>query len=142
LIGAAGVYLRLLAVAGKLWQRLGRMKLLLHRVTNVQDSGTLGKHRRVVLCVVSRWADHSGRHVRRAAACSGRRRVDWLQYHAEHLPGWHRRPNFSAGISGQTNSNLLVNLAGGTIGNGFTARDGAVVNVSSGSIGSYDRTSD
>lgn len=44
--------------------------------------------------------------------------------------------SFSAGISGQTHSNLAVNLAGGTIASGFTARDGAVVNVSAGSVGS------
>jgi len=43
--------------------------------------------------------------------------------------------NFEAGRFGQTSTQLEVNLAGGSIGSGFSAYDGAVVQVSSGGIG-------
>lgn len=43
--------------------------------------------------------------------------------------------NFTAGIFAVPNNNLLVNLAGGSIGDGFEVHEDAVVNVTGGSIG-------
>ncbi|MEM6654241.1 MAG: hypothetical protein AAF596_00415, partial [Planctomycetota bacterium] len=43
--------------------------------------------------------------------------------------------NFSAGLNDGSSTNVLVNISGGTIGDGFTANGGSVINVSGGDFG-------
>lgn len=50
------------------------------------------------------------------------------------IPSTHSDP-FQAGLSVDTSSNIELNIAGGSVGDGFTANAGATVNLSGGQVG-------